>query len=105
MKITQIDTENDIKSQNFPVFKIFEQLFSKNLTDFMNWSVEKGQQRNNVLSSRLFRKVYCRFSSENTSNCHRNDKKPRFFNFQCFYPFQVEVSTDFVDWNVLESQQ
>ena len=28
-----------------------------------------------------------------------------FPNFQCFYAFSVEVSTDFVDWNVLMSQQ
>ena len=32
-----------------------------------------------------------------------NDKK--ISNFQCFHAFFVEVSTDFVHWNVLKGQQ
>ena len=35
----------------------------------------------------------------------KNDKKRKFLNFQCFYAFFVEVSTDSVDWKVLRVQQ
>ena len=34
-----------------------------------------------------------------------NKKHPNFSNFQSFYEFYVEVSTVFVDWNILKGQQ
>ena len=41
---------------------------SKFLTEFVLWNDEKGQQGNNMLSSGLFRSVYCSFSDEIVSN-------------------------------------
>ena len=43
LKMSQIDTENDKNHQNFQFSKI-SCIFSKFLTDFANWNVEKGQQ-------------------------------------------------------------
>ena len=57
IKVSQIDTENDKKPKTFH-FSIFFAIFVKFLTDFVNCNVEKGQQGKNLLSSRLFRKVY-----------------------------------------------
>ena len=34
-----------------------------------------------------------------------NDKEPKIFQYRRFYAFFVKVSTDFVDWNVLKTQQ
>ena len=64
MKKSQIDP----KMTKIPKFSNFHRfyVFSKFLT--VDWTVEKGQQGENVLSSGLFRRVYCSFSSENVSN-------------------------------------
>ena len=53
------------KIRKFPFFKTLTHFFPKNLTDFVNWNIEKGQQGKSVLSSMLFRRVYCNFLSEN----------------------------------------
>ena len=34
-----------------------------------------------------------------------DDKNPKFSNFQSFYAFFVEVSTNFEDWKILKGQQ
>ena len=50
------------KVTKIPKFFIFQSsyaFFVKFLTYFVDWNVEKGQQRKSVLSSRLFRKVSC----------------------------------------------
>ena len=43
LKMSQIDTENDKKPKSFQFSKI-SCIFSKFLTDFVNWNVEMGQQ-------------------------------------------------------------
>ena len=43
LKMSQIDTENDKNPKNFQFSKI-SCIFSKFLTDFANWNVEKGKQ-------------------------------------------------------------
>ena len=43
LKMSQIDTENDKSPKSFQFLKI-SCIFSKFLTDFVNWNVEKGQQ-------------------------------------------------------------
>ena len=43
LKMSQIDTEKDKNPKNFQFSKI-SCIFSKLLTDFANWNVEKGQQ-------------------------------------------------------------
>ena len=58
-KKSQTDTENDKRFYAFSVGF---------LTHFVDWNAERGQKGDNVLSSRLFRKVSCIFSSENVSN-------------------------------------
>ena len=40
----------------------------------MNWNIEKGQQGKNVLSSRLFRRVYFSFRFEMSWIINENDK-------------------------------
>ena len=67
MKQAQIDSENDKNPKIFQFAKI-SCIFPKFLTDFVDWNVEKGQQGKNVLSTRLFRTVYCSFLCENISN-------------------------------------
>ena len=53
MKMSQIDSEIDKNLRNFSIFKDFLHFFSKFLTDFVDWNVEKGQQGKNVLSTGL----------------------------------------------------
>ena len=43
LKMSQIDTENDKNPKSFQFSKI-SCIFSKFLTDFVNWNVEKGPQ-------------------------------------------------------------
>ena len=50
VKMSQIDTENDNKNQNSPIFEVFMHVF-KFSTDFVICNVETGQQEKNVLSS------------------------------------------------------
>ena len=71
----------------------------------MDWNVEKGQQGKNVLSSRLFWRVYFSFRFENVLNCQRKWQKPKSFKFSKFLSIFVKVSTVFLDWNVLQCQQ
>ena len=67
MKMSQITTKND---KNLKIFKFqrFYAFFFNISTDFVVWNVEKGQQRENKLSSRLSRRVFSCFLSENVSN-------------------------------------
>ena len=53
MKMSQIDSEIDKNLRNFSIFKDIFAFFSKFLTDFVDWNVEKGQQGKNVLSTSL----------------------------------------------------
>ena len=79
MKMSQIDTETDKKPKYFQFSKIYA-FFPKCLTDFVNWNVEKGQQGKNVLSSRLFRKVFYRsFLVKMSQIDTENDEKPKIF--------------------------
>ena len=64
-------------------------------------NIEKGQQGGNMLSSMLFRRVYCSFPSEKVMNWYRK----WFFQNSKFLYNVVEFSTDFVDCNVLKCQQ
>ena len=43
LKMSQIDTEIDKNPKSFQFSKILS-IFSKFLTDFVKWNVEKGQQ-------------------------------------------------------------
>ena len=61
IKMSQIDTEND-KNLNFQRFFC---IFSKFLTDFVDWNVEKGQQGKNVLSSMFSEEIHAVFFIEN----------------------------------------
>ena len=61
-------TPKTTKIPKFSIFQTFKSIFVKFLKDFVDWIVLKGQQRKNVLSSRLFRRVYYSLSSENVSN-------------------------------------
>ena len=80
-------------------FRRLYAFFPKFSTDFVDWNVKKGQQRKNVLSSRLFRRVYCSFPNENDLKFTPKMTKNKIFsNFQSFYAFFVKVSTDLVDW-------
>ena len=54
--MSQIDTESDKNPKNFQFSKISCN-FSKFLTDFANWNVEKGQQGKKVLSSMLRKEI------------------------------------------------
>ena len=60
VKVSQIDTENDKSPKIFQFSKCLC-IFSKFLTDIVDWNVKKGQHRKHVLSSRLFRRVISRF--------------------------------------------
>ena len=65
--MSQIDTKNAKNPKKFQISKILC-IFSKFLTHFVGWNVEKGQQEKKVLSSRLFRRDQFSFLSENVSN-------------------------------------
>ena len=93
------------KTLPFSKFQSIYAFFSKFLTDLMDWNVEKGQQGKNVLSSRLFWRVYFSFRFENVLNCQRKWQKPKSFKFSKFLSIFVKVSTVFLDWNVLQCQQ
>ena len=60
VKVSQINTEYDKNPQTFQFSKNLCILF-KFVTDFVNLNVENGQEGKNVLSSRLFWRVYCSF--------------------------------------------
>ena len=55
VKLSQIDTENDKNPKVFQ-FSLSVSFFSKSPTDIVNWNVEEGQQRKNVLSKFLEKK-------------------------------------------------
>ena len=82
--MSQINTEIDKKPKIFQFSKILC-IFSKFLTDFVNWNVEKGQQGKNVLSSRLFRRVYCCFQVKMSQINTENDKTSNFSKFLCMF--------------------
>ena len=68
MKKSQIDAETDKNPQKFPNSKILCSFSPKLSSDFVDWNTEKNQQGKNVLSCRLFRRLYCSFLNENVSN-------------------------------------
>ena len=68
MKMSQIYTENYKDPRNFSIFEDFFAFFSKFLTDFVDWNVEKGQQGKNVFSTSLSWRDYCSFLDDIASN-------------------------------------
>ena len=48
LKMSQTNTEYDKSSWIFQFAKVLCHFFFKFLTDFVNWNIEKGQQRKNV---------------------------------------------------------
>ena len=90
-KLSQIDTEKVKNPKNFRISKLLF-LFSKKLTDFVDWNVEKGQKRKKMLSSRFFRRVYCSFSLVKVSQTeNENDKIQKFPTFKNFMRFLLKV--------------
>ena len=70
MKLSQMDTKNDKNLIIFSVFKILK-IFSKILTDFVDWNVKKCQQGKYVLSSMLRNEIIAVFQSEIVRHRHR----------------------------------
>ena len=54
-------------------------LFPIFLTTFVDWNIEMGQKGENVLSSRLFRRVYYSVLRDKVSNGHRKGQKTQPF--------------------------
>ena len=67
MKVSEIGTEIDKKLKISKFSKVLC-IFAEFSTNFVDWNNGKIQQGNNVLVSRLFRRVYCSFLSDNVSN-------------------------------------
>ena len=60
-------------------------------TDFVDWNVEKGQQGKTLLSSKIFRRVYCSFLNEKCLKLTlKMTKNPKVFNFQSLYAFLLK---------------
>ena len=78
LKKTQMDTEKNKKSQNFPNFKDFLH-FPQFSTDCVDWNVGKGQQGKNVSSSMLREEIN---ATETARNRHR--KRQICENFSIF---------------------
>ena len=103
--MSQIDTENDKNPQTFQFSKVLCIVFQF-LTDFVEWNIEKSWKRRNVLSSRLFQRVYCNSLSEKKLKVTpKKMKNTKLIKFQSFYAFFVKVSTDLVDCNKVKGQQ
>ena len=86
------------KSKKFSNYQCLSAFFPKFSTDFVDWNVAKGHQRRNVLSSRLFRRVFCNFLSEKVSNCHRKNKKHKIFQMAkilCFLCYSFDRISGF----------
>ena len=64
----------------FSTFQNFYEIFVKFLTDFVDWNV-KDQQGKGLLSSGLFRKVYCVFQTKMSQIDNENDKNTKTFQF------------------------
>ena len=69
MKLSHIDPKNDKNLRLFSVFKTFK-MFSKILTDFVDWNVKKCQQGKYVLSSMLRKEIIAVFQSEIVRHRH-----------------------------------
>ena len=69
MKKSQIDTENDKNPISFLFSKVLCN-FSKFSTDFVNFNVEKGQQRKKGLSSLLRKEIKSVFQRKTVRNRH-----------------------------------
>ena len=69
MKLSHIDPKNDKNLRLFSVFKTFK-MFSKILTDFVDWNVKKCQQGKYVLSSMLRKEIIAVFQSEIVQHRH-----------------------------------
>ena len=70
-------------------FKRFYAFFPTFSTDFVDW---KGQQGENVLSSTLFRRVYCTKCLKLTPKMTKNTKFPIFEDFMHFPNFRQTSS-------------
>ena len=70
----------------------------------MDWNVLRGQRGKGWLSSSLFEE-FIAFFKKMPQIDSEDDKNPKFSNFQSFYAFFVEVSTNFEDWKLLKGQQ
>ena len=82
--MSQNDTENDKNPKVF-LFSKISCIFSKLSTDFVNWKIEKGQQRENVLSNMLRKEVNAVFQTKIVRIRHRNDKISKIFRFLIFF--------------------
>ena len=66
-EMSQIDTENDKKPKNFPIFRDFMHL-SIFLIDFVNWTVQKSRQGKTVLSRMLRKEINGVFQTKTVQN-------------------------------------
>ena len=88
---------------NFPIFKDFRH-FSNFLTDFVDWNVEKGEQRKILLSSSCYEEFFAFFEMKTSQMDTENDKNPKGFQFSKILGISSSL-TDSVDWNVEKGKQ
>ena len=65
--MSQVDTEND-EGPKFSNFQSFHAFFPKFLTYFVDWTISKGQQGKNVLSSMLREQIKTVFQMKKVWN-------------------------------------
>ena len=85
-KISQSETENDKKKQNFPFFKVFMQFLS-NIRQTSYIGLLKSQHGTNLLSSSIFRRVNCSFQVEKYLRLAPTEKTQSFPIFKVFMQF------------------
>ena len=94
------------KNRKFSKFQSFYAVSVKISTDSVDWNVVNFHQGKNPLSSSLSWRDKCNFFKCKMSQIDtEKDKNPKIFQFQSFYAVFVIFSTDFVDWNLENSQQ
>ena len=70
----------------------------------MDWNVEKGEQRKNLLSSSRYEEFFAFLEMKTSQMDTENDKNPKGFQFSKVLGISSSL-TDSVDWNVEKGQQ